>query len=35
MAVKMKTAYSKMKKQDVTAKYVEEHPQLKEGLEFT
>lgn len=33
MAVKMKTAYSKMKNQDVTAKYVEEHPQLKEGLE--
>lgn len=33
MAVKMKTAYSKKKNQDVTAKYVEEHPQLKEGLE--
>ncbi|MFB6731828.1 hypothetical protein ACMZ5A_01120 [Bacillus mobilis] len=32
MAVRMKTAYSTIKNQDVTAKYVEEHPHLKPGL---
>ncbi|MGH0667933.1 hypothetical protein [Bacillus paranthracis] len=33
MAVKMKKAYSTIKQEDVTAKYVEQHQELKVGLE--
>ncbi|EEM80344.1 hypothetical protein [Bacillus thuringiensis] len=33
MAVKMKDAYSTKRNRDVTAKYVEEHPEFKKGLE--
>ncbi|WP_263701300.1 hypothetical protein [Bacillus thuringiensis] len=33
MAVKMKKAYSTIKQEDVTAKYVEKHQELKVGLE--
>ncbi|MCC2339121.1 hypothetical protein OCF13_06930 [Bacillus tropicus] len=33
MAIKMKKAFSTIKKEDVTAKYVEKHQELKVGLE--
>lgn len=33
MAIKMKKAYSTIKNDDVSAKYVEEHQELKKGLE--
>ncbi|MDM5285797.1 hypothetical protein [Peribacillus frigoritolerans] len=33
MAVKMKKAYSTINNEDVTAKYVEDHQELKDGLE--
>ncbi|MGH0942114.1 hypothetical protein ACQVTS_12345 [Bacillus mycoides] len=33
MAIKMKKAYSTIKKEDITAKYVEKHQELKVGLE--